>query len=95
MAKQVICIDYDDTYTADPDMWNRIIPIMKQHGFRVICATMRFPEEGADVGRSIGQWVDQIIFTKRQAKKTYLMGKKIHVDIWIDDRPEWLFADSF
>lgn len=91
---KTICIDFDDTYTADPPLWDRIIPIMRQHGWVIICATMRYKEEGKYVEESIGKLVDHVFYTGRQAKKTYLTELGVKVDIWIDDRPEWLFADG-
>lgn len=90
----LICIDYDDTYTRDVYMWNSIIQVMKRNGHRVICATMRFEQEGDEVKKSIGQLVDEIHFTGRQAKMVYLSNINISPDIWIDDKPAWLFVDG-
>ena len=90
----LICIDYDDTYTADVYMWRQIIQMMNRNGHTVICATMRYPEEGEEVKRELGELVDTIHFTCRRAKKTYLTELGIYPNIWIDDKPEWLFQDT-
>lgn len=89
----LICIDYDDTYTADVYMWNSIIQVMQRNGHEVICCTMRYPLEGEEVNKSIGQYC-RIYFSSRKAKKTYLTEIGVKPDIWIDDRPEWLFQDG-
>lgn len=87
----LIALDFDDTYTRDPQMWDMIIGVMQRHGHTVICATMRFPQEGEELHNTIGKKC-KIVFTSRKAKKIYLnevIG--IFPDIWIDDTPEWLF----
>ena len=89
----LICIDYDETYTADVYMWNMIIGVMKRNGHEVICCTMRFPEEGLEVTRSIGQHC-KVYFSSREAKMEYLSKINICPDILIDDKPIWLFKDG-
>jgi hypothetical protein len=90
----LICIDFDETYTADPKMWDSIIQIMKFSGHKVICATMRYPSEGAEVQQYLGGKVDMIYYTSRKAKMVYLSEINVCPDIWIDDKPVWLFQDG-
>lgn len=103
MDKMTIAIDYDGTYTRDPQMWNKIIRLFKEKGHRVVCATMRYPEtvqfhnghtEAADVLNNLAHLVDEVYFTSRQAKAPFLKEKGVHVDIWVDDNPRWLYENS-
>ena len=45
MTKKTIGLDYDGTYTVDPDLWLRFVRQAKDRGHEVICVTMRYPEE--------------------------------------------------
>jgi len=90
----LICIDYDDTYSADPEMWSGVIELMRKHGHHIICATMRYPEEGEEVYYALHSKVDAIIYTGREAKKQYLEHHDYRPDVWIDDSPEWILNNS-
>ncbi len=89
----LICIDFDETYTADVDMWNKIICTMKDRGHEVICCTMRYPQEGDDVEETIGKHC-KIYYSSREAKMEYLSKMNICPHIWIDDKPAWIFTDG-
>lgn len=85
----IIALDYDKTYTACPEIWDIFIKCCEgKH--KVICITMRrFPEE-----QILNMPVHEIIYTDRKAKKKYADENGIIVDIWIDDKPAWLFEDA-
>lgn len=84
----IIALDYDKTYTADRDLWEAFIKNAVNNGHKVICITMRYPEE------TIVLWSMPIHYTSRKAKKIWADQNGIKVDIWIDDNPGWLFEDS-
>lgn len=87
----LICIDFDDTYTKDPVLWNEFILLAKSRGHRVICCTMRYEiEEGEELTQTIGKVVDLIYFTNRNSKKAFLNNLNIFPDIWIDDEPSFI-----
>jgi len=92
----IICIDYDGTFTKIPDLLTEFIKSAKKTGHVVICATMRHDneEEAPAVRAAMDHLVDDIIFTGRQAKEKFLMDQNIHVDIWIDDQPFWIYRDA-
>jgi hypothetical protein len=77
-----IAIDYDGTYTRDPILWDTFITIATESGHEVVCVTMRHPSEPI-------QMSCPVLYTCRKAKALYYAA-----DIWIDDKPQWLFADS-
>lgn len=84
----IIALDYDKTYTADMELWNEFVKMAVNRGHKIICLTMRYPEE------KIENWHVPIYYTCRQAKLVWAKTNNIHVDIWIDDRPTWLFDNA-
>jgi len=89
----LIALDYDDTYTKDPEFWETVIRYAYTKNHTVICVTMRHQHEGEELFHSIGK-LCRIIFTGRIAKQCYLSEMEIYPDIWIDDRPEWILRDA-
>jgi len=84
----LIALDYDGTYTADRELWNRFIADANKSGHKVICFTMRYPDEAAY------NIPCEVVYTSRQAKKRFADENGYVVNIWIDDRPAWLFEDA-
>ena len=89
-----LSLDYDNTYTRDPAMWDSIIEVMKQHGHTVYVVTLRTPSEGDDVRRYLADKVESIIFTSRNAKMDCVQMLGISIDIWIDDMPWFILHDA-
>lgn len=90
-----IALDYDGTFTADPEFWLKFIDEAKNQGHTVICVTMRYEHELDDtVFNEKLKKAIKIIPTGRKAKKKFLatIGQKI--DIWIDDQPDFLYEDA-
>ena len=90
----LICLDYDNTYTLDPDFWDGFIVVSKARGHSVILATMRYEREGNVVKMDLETKVDDIIFTNRKGKRQYLKTLNIFPDVWIDDMPEFVVYDA-
>lgn len=93
--QKIICVDYDGTLTAFGGV---LIPMMmesRRQGARVIICTMRHPEEEDEGLSALRQDLDvEIFYTGRKAKIPFLEALGIHPDLFIDDRPSWLFQDS-
>lgn len=89
----IIALDYDDTYTLDPEFWDYFILSALRKNYTVLCVTMRYPHEGAEVEKQIGKYC-KVIYTCRKAKQPYLADLSIFPDVWIDDRPDWIFTDA-
>lgn len=85
-------LDYDGTYTADPELWLDFIVNAKKNGHRVIVVTMRTIEEGKSIDDRL-QNECQVFCTSRKAKKKFMRMQGIEPNIWIDDNPDWLFED--
>lgn len=84
-----ISLDYDNTYTRDPAMWNQFIGVAQVAGHQVYCVTLRTPEQGPEVLASVGRLVgaDNCYFTSMQSKSRYMFARGINIDVWIDDMP--------
>jgi hypothetical protein len=82
-----ISLDYDHTYTQDPELWNDIIKIMQAAGHRVYCVTARYHWESREVMDTVGK-LCPVYFTERKAKKPYMLSLNILIDVWIDDTPQ-------
>lgn len=95
MTKQkslLIAIDFDDTFTADPDLFSRMIRIAVNRGHRVICVTSRrdSEENSNDIMNLFEKYQilkTQIIFCNMGSKLWTMEQLKFKVDIWIDDAP--------
>lgn len=87
----IIAIDYDNTYTADPESFNKIIKILLDQNHQVICVTGR-EDAGvmaAPVMESIGKLVP-VIFAGKEWKRDAAKRRGWNVDVWIDDSPEYI-----
>ncbi|MCR4319781.1 MAG: hypothetical protein NUV74_05520 [Candidatus Brocadiaceae bacterium] len=87
----LICLDYDETYTVDPEFWDLVIELALARGHRVICATMRHEHEAEEMPKTIGKRVEAIIYTGRKAKFDFVQKAGYYPSIWIDDMPHFLF----
>lgn len=80
----LISIDYDQTYTADPLLWDQFIAIARGRGHDVVCVTSRHEPPGPHERRIPCQ-----VICARGEYKRHAAAKAGHaVDIWIDDMPE-------
>ena len=77
----IIAIDYDDTWSADPDLWAEFALSASKRGHCILIATNRrsgLQELGWPVVYCSAS------FTKRQATRS----AGYEVDVWIDDNPK-------
>ena len=90
-----IGLDFDDTYTRDPEAWNTFIRYFTSRGHTVYCTTYRYPEQSAEVYASIGEIIghDRCYFTGYRAKQAFMLKQNIRIDVWIDDMPELINQD--
>lgn len=85
----IIALDYDGTYTLDPESWNKMILNFEEAGHKVICVTGRDDREdfARPVLDSIGKYC-QVIFAGKEWKRDAVAAAGFKVDVWIDDMPE-------
>lgn len=78
-----IAIDYDNTFTEDPDFWRQVIALGRQRGHEFICVTGRaFPPDISEPAIPC-----QVITSPWDYKVNAAMDAGHHIDVWIDDCP--------
>jgi hypothetical protein len=88
-------LDYDGTYTSDPELWLDWVQKAQSRGHRVICVTMRHDTSlGDDVFDPRLKALVEVVPTGHKAKKKFMRMKGINIDIWIDDQPDFLYEDA-
>lgn len=81
----ILGLDYDYTYTADPDFWDAVIAHAEQRGHAVVCVTGReAPPERHE--RQLPPTVP-VVCAGDQYKRFAAAAAGHSVDVWIDDCP--------
>lgn len=90
-----IAVDYDDTYTADPELWYDFMRTAQDRGHKVFICTYRDDRYDVDAELSYLEVQFEIVYTRGVAKKWWCeqFGPG-EVDIWIDDKPERIYENS-
>lgn len=92
-------LDFDDTYTAAPVLWDNFIKEAQSQGHTVVCCTMR-PAHSKHFGRNVSLYLGQhnvpIVYAALYKDKWEAMteaGYDCENAIWIDDRPQYIWID--
>lgn len=87
-----IALDYDQTYTADPNFWDDFIQLAKAYDHEVNIVTKR----GVDnQGETVPPYVNvPVVYSNRKAKFKFAQDQGLQYDIWIDDSPINLFVEG-
>ncbi len=80
-----IAIDYDDTITADADMWYIFIHNAIQRGHNVYVVTWR--DEDTPIHYRFDELATGVVYCNLKAKQSTCENQGIFIDIWIDDNP--------
>lgn len=84
-----IALDFDETYTAHPEMWKKIVEVMKSEQSDVKFVTYRYEKSGnnEDIQAAAEELGIEIIYCNyfQKAQVTALSGWI--PDIWVDDMP--------
>lgn len=86
----IIALDYDDTYTRDPELWRTFIGDAEARGHSVIIATSRFAHGMLESEDPIYEHVPHnilVVFCNHNLKREVCEKAGHKVDIWIDDQP--------
>lgn len=91
-----IALDYDQTYTLNPRFWNDFIERCKADEFDVRVVTIR--DERYDRTAPLIKLENKVpvIYTRGVAKRWFCshFASDFQVDVWIDDKPETIIANS-
>lgn len=87
-----IALDFDDTYTRDPEFWNDFIEsaLARGHDIRIVTfrkSTMRDP--------LLDKMIIPVIYTEYQQKRQFTNKINWIVDVWIDDSPEFIVGQTY
>lgn len=85
----IIAVDYDNTYTADREIFEILIKLFLERGHTVVCVTGRGKFESQPVLDSIGKLVP-CVFAGGEWKKIAAEKAGYKVDVWIDDDPSYI-----
>lgn len=85
----LISLDYDNTYTADPNFWDQVVNIGRASGHEFVCITGRREPPGTHERR-----IPMTVVCAGGTYKRHAAAKAgFAVDVWIDDMPQ-LIAPS-
>ncbi len=85
----LIALDYDHTYTEDPELWNAFVISARARGHGVVCVTMRYDNAAERVEVPL-----EVIYTGRRSKETVVKEQGLIIDVWIDDSPYHILYDA-
>lgn len=90
-----IAIDYDETYTASPELWDSFILHALELGHKPFICTYRDDRYDKDEDLLFLEEVVEVVYTRGVAKKWWCeqFGPG-DVSIWIDDKPERIYENS-
>lgn len=100
MKNLLIAIDFDDTYTADPEGWRAVIDMMRARGHEFICVTARndhgkMADEVLEEFKSKDGIYMSVVFAGFDLKRAAAEKLGYKVDIWIDDCPSMIDKQVF
>lgn len=81
-----IAIDFDGTWTVDPDLWRAFVANARQRGHEVFIVTGR-KDWSDDMERARLPVDVRIIYTAGQMKEAAVRKSGLQIDVWIDDMP--------
>ena len=84
-----IALDFDDTYTRDPALWDQFIDNAKKRGHDIRIVTFRKRTMTDPALDYLAQSIP-VIFTEYVQKRKFTNNMGWLVDIWIDDSPEFI-----
>lgn len=91
----IISLDYDDTYTRDPEAWDVFIKLFRSRGHKVYIVSWRCNGyEAEPVKVALDAKVDAMYFTGRKAKQKFMFDQGMRIDVWIDDMPMAIMFDD-
>lgn len=89
VSPKTIAIDFDETFTADPDLWSAFIRHAQNRGHKVVCITWR--RKSFEMMRELEGALPKGVAVHSaygMPKKIYATENRLDIDIWIDDCPE-------
>lgn len=88
---KTFALDFDDTFTADPELWSAFVKTGLSRGHKFFCVTARRNTEEnietiSQAFESVGIEMP-IVFSNLGSKLEEVHKRGIKIDIWCDDAP--------
>lgn len=83
----LIAIDYDQTYTRDPDFWDSVIASGVSRGHRFVCVTNRTYAPGSTKPERTPSPAIPVVCAGHEMKQEAAIRAGFNVHVWIDDTP--------
>jgi hypothetical protein len=90
----IISIDFDDTWTQDPEAWREFARMLNGRGHTVLVTTNRYKTQPSlrEVRGVVGTGaIQEVIFAGTKPKRVAASERGYDVDVWADDSPEMVF----
>ena len=91
LQSKTFALDFDDTFTADPELWAAFVKLGISRGHKFYCVTARrstLENENTINDAFEGQGIQMpIIFSNLGSKIEEVDRRGIKIDIWCDDAP--------
>lgn len=90
-----INVDYDNTFTSDPDFWVLFIDSAQLRGYKIFCISQRTDNctNKEELRKALPAGVS-IFLTNHNPKKEWAERRGLTVDIWIEDNPLAIFESD-
>lgn len=91
-----IALDYDGTFTEDPEMFSSFIELSQKRGHTIYIVTLRSKEHDFEAIHDYltNEYGIQIVWCDGRSKREVTEELGIKIDIWIDDNPECITKGS-
>jgi hypothetical protein len=92
-----IALDYDETYSADPRLWDAFLGHAAFLGHRVWIVTLRselLDQANFNLSHGARKCIEGILWCDGRPKRSVAKERGLVFDIWIDDRPETIDKGS-
>ena len=83
----LLALDYDQTYTRDPDYWDAVIALGITRGHRFVCITSRTYAPGSTRPERTPTPAIPVVLAGQEMKADAARAAGYEVHIWIDDMP--------
>lgn len=92
----IVSIDFDETYTKSPWLFNEIIALLSDSDHQPMIVTYRHRDLDYDpqLWNLENLYFVPVYYTDGKAKKPFMENLGIKVDIWIEDNPRAVYEDS-
>lgn len=91
-----IALDFDETFTKDPDFWIAFIHSAQEHGHLVWIVTARDEFNDGINWQAVGLAFEPVpvLWCDGRPKSWIVKQADIKIDVWVDDHPEGVHSGS-